>query len=141
MSKQIDAFCDNLRGKLNEMDARLQQLKASAKTGSDKAKQDLRAQAQSLQTNIDSGRASIEAANTRMKTWIGGKKASLDQQVAQWKADGKEAFLKGRADAAEEYASDAFVVAVAAADMANEAAIEAVLARGDADAASVKRSA
>jgi len=141
MSKQIDAFCDNLRGKLNEMDARLQQLKASAKAGSDKAKQDLLAQAKSLQTNIDSGRASIEAANSRMKTWIGGKKSSLDQQVAQWKADGKEAFLEGRADAAEEYASDAFVVAVAAADIANEAAIEAVLARGDADAALVKRSA
>lgn len=141
MSKQIDAFCDNLRSKLNEMDVRLQQLKASAKTGSDKAKQDLRTQAKSLQASINSGRASIEAANTRMKTWIGGKKASLDQQVVQWKADGKEAFLKSRADAAEEYASDAFAVAVAAANIANEAAIEAVLARGDADTASVKRSA
>jgi uncharacterized coiled-coil DUF342 family protein len=139
MSKQIDASCDNLRDKLNEMDARLQQLKASAKVASDKAKQDLRAQAESLRTGIDSDRASIEEAKTRMTTWIAGKKASLDQQVAQLKAEGKEAFLKDRADAAEAYASDAFAVAVAAADEATEAAIEAVLAR--ADAASVKRSA
>jgi hypothetical protein len=142
MSQQIDAFCEKLRGKLNEVDARLQQLKASAKAGSEKAKQDLHAQAERLGASIDAGRASIEAAKTRMKDWVGGKKATFDQQVAQWKSDRKEEQLKRRADAAEGYASDAFAVAVDAVDEANKAAIEAVLARGDADAASsVKRSA
>jgi hypothetical protein len=79
-----------------------------------------------------------------MKTWVGGKKASLDQQVAQWKADRKEEYLKRRANDAEDYASDAFTVAAAAVDDAHEAAIEAILARADADAAaagSLKRSA
>ena len=39
MSQQIDSFCEKLRGKLDEMDDRLQQLKASAKAGSEKARQ------------------------------------------------------------------------------------------------------
>ena len=38
MSQQIDSFCEKLRGKLNEMDDRLQQLKASAKADSEKAR-------------------------------------------------------------------------------------------------------
>ena len=41
MSQQVDSFCEKLRVKLNEMDDRLQQLKASAKAGSEKARQDL----------------------------------------------------------------------------------------------------
>jgi chromosome segregation ATPase len=144
MSKQIDTFCENLRGKLNEMDARLQQLKTSAKAGSEKADQALQAQAKSLRTSIDAGRNSVETAKTRMKAWAGGKKASLDQKVASWKAERNQAHLKRRADDAEAYASDAFAVAAAAVDEAHEAAIDAVLARGDADAAeaaSVKQSA
>jgi hypothetical protein len=41
MSQQIDSFCEKLRGKLNEMDDRLPQLKASAKAGSGKSESSL----------------------------------------------------------------------------------------------------
>ena len=44
------------------MDYRLQQLKASAKAGSEKARQDLHSQAEKLRANLDADRASIEAA-------------------------------------------------------------------------------
>jgi hypothetical protein len=44
MSDQIDAFCDNLRDKLNEVDRRLQKLKASAKADSEKVRRELDAQ-------------------------------------------------------------------------------------------------
>jgi len=130
MSQQIDSFCEKLRGKLNEMDDRLQQLRASAKADSE---QDLHSQAEKLQASLDADRASIEAAKTRMKDWAAGKKATFDEKVAQWKAQRKQEQLTRRADAAEEYASDAFDVAVAAVDDAYEAAIEAIIARGDAD--------
>ena len=133
MSQQIDSFCEKLRGKLNEMDDRLQQLKASAKADSEKARQDLHSQAEKLQASLDADRASIEAAKIRMKDWAAGKKAIFDEKVAQWKAQRKQEQLKRRAEAAEEYASDAFDVAVAAVDDAYEAAIEAIIARGDAD--------
>jgi hypothetical protein len=143
MSKQIDAFCDNLRNKLNEMDARLEQLKTSAQTRSAKVDESLKAQAASVRTKIDAGHDSVEAAKTRMKTWAESKKADADQKVAAWKAERNEAHLKRRADAAEEYAADAFAVAVADVDEAHAAAVEAVLARIDADAAAtpVKQSA
>ena len=68
-----------------------------------------------------------------MKDWAAGKKATFDEKVARWKAQCKQEQLKRRAEAAEEYASDAFDVAVAAVDDASEAAIEAIIARGDAD--------
>ena len=133
MSQQIDSFCEKLRGKLDEMDDRLQQLKASAKAGSEKARQDLHSQAEKLRANLDADRASIEAAKIRMKDWAAGKKATFDEKVAQWKAQRKQEQLKRRAEAADEYASDAVAVAVAAVDDAYEAAIEAIIARGDAD--------
>ena len=133
MSQQIDSFCEELRGKLSEMDYRLQQLKASAKAGSEKARQDLHLQAEKLRANLDADRASIEAAKSRMKDWAAGKKATFDEKVVQWKAQRKQEQLKRRAEAAEGYASDAFAVAVAAVDNAYEAAIEATIARGDAD--------
>ena len=142
MSQQIDSFCEKLRGKLNEMDDRLQQLRASAKADSAKAKQDLHSQAEKLQASLNADRASIEAAKIRMKDWAAGKKATFDEKVAQWKAQRKQEQLKRRADAAEDYASDTFDVAVAAVDDAYEAAIEAIIARGDADeVSSVKLSA
>jgi hypothetical protein len=133
MSQQIDSFCEKLRGKLNEMDDRLQQLKASAKAGSEKARQDLHSQAEKLRASLDADRASIEATKTRMKDWAASKKATFDEKVDQWKAQRKQEQLKHRAEAAEEYASDAFDVAVAAVDDAYEAAIEAIIARDDAD--------
>jgi len=133
MSQQIDSFCEKLRGKLDEMDDRLPQLKASAKAGSEKARQDLHSQAEKLRANLDADRASIEAAKIRMKDWAAGKKATFDEKVAQWKAQRKQEQLKRRAEAADEYASDAVAVAVAAVDDAYEAAIEAIIARGDAD--------
>jgi hypothetical protein len=68
-----------------------------------------------------------------MKDWAAGKKATFDEKVAQWRAQRKQEHLKRRAEAAEEYASDAFDVAVAAVDDAYEAALEAIIARGDAD--------
>src|SRR6185295_436794 len=133
MSQQIDSFCEKLRGKLDEMDYRLQQLKASAKAGSEKARQNLHSQAEKLRANLDADRASIEAAKIRMKDWAAGKKATFDEKVAQWKAQRKQEQLKRRAEAADEYASDAVAVAVAAVDDAYEAAIEAIIARGNAD--------
>jgi DNA repair exonuclease SbcCD ATPase subunit len=133
MSQQIDSFCEKLRGKLNEMDDRLQQLKASAKADSEKARQDLHSQTEKLRASLDADRASIEAAKTRMKDWAAGRKATFDDKVAQWKAQRKQEQLNRRAEAAEGYASDAFDVAVAAVDDAYEAAIEAIIARGDAD--------
>ena len=115
------------------MDYRLQQLKASAKAGSEKARQNLHSQAEKLRANLDADRASIEAAKTRMNDWAAGTKATFDEKVAQWKAQRKQEQLKRRAEAADEYASDAVAVAVAAVDDAYEAAIEAIIARGNAD--------
>jgi len=115
------------------MDYRLQQLKASAKAGSEKARQNLHSQAEKLRANLDADRASIEAAKIRMKDWAAGKKATFDEKVAQWKAQRKQEQLKRRAEAADEYPSDAVAVAVAAVDDAYEAAIEAIIARGNAD--------
>ena len=96
MSQQIDSFCEKLRGKLDEMDDRLQQLKASAKAGSEKARQDLHSQAEKLRANLDADRASIEAAKTRMKDWAAGKKATFDEKVVQWKAQRTQEQLKRR---------------------------------------------
>ena len=55
-----------------------------------------------------------------------------DPSIAEWKANLEKAKLKGRAQAAERYAVGAVVVAFVAVDKAEQAALEAWLARKDA---------
>ncbi len=73
-----------------------------------------------------------------MKKWFEEKKAATDEKVAEWKTKRETAKLQNRADGAEHYARAALEVAMSAVDNAEQATLEAWLARKDADAAGSK---
>jgi hypothetical protein len=66
------------------------------------------------------------------------RKAATNEKIAQWKAKLEKAKLQSRADNAERYAAAAAIVAMAALDAAEQASLEAWLARKDADSAQGK---
>ncbi len=69
-----------------------------------------------------------------MKAWAQQKKTMTADKIAEWKAQWQVKKLNDRADDAESYAVATMQVAAAAVDEAETAAIEAVIARIDADA-------
>lgn len=84
---------------------------------------------------VEQGRAKIAAAQADIKGWADEKKAATSDKIAEWKAKRELTKLQGRADKAERYAAAASAVAVAALDEAEEASLEAWLARQDANSA------
>ena len=76
-------------------------------------------------------------ANTRVKTWHDGKKAGFDANREVWNKERRFHQLNSRADDTEAYAIAVFELAAAAADEAAQAALQALLARNDANLAAL----
>jgi hypothetical protein len=76
-----------------------------------------------------------------MKTYFDTKQAETDAKIDEWKAKQEVQKLENRANGAEDYFSAALVVAAAAIDEANAAALDAIEARRVADEAGATRGA
>ena len=135
MSERVDKFCDGLRDKLNGIDARLTALKAAANTKANESEQKVKSMLDAAQKQIDARRAAIEAAKANVAGWADERKTKFDRRIAEWKEKRETQHLTARADRAEAYAAAMFDLAVAAADEAELAMLEASLARLDAEAA------
>jgi hypothetical protein len=134
MSEMFDKFCSDLRTKINDADKRLKDLKASAKNAGQKAKDNAKAHLAMLESKAKEQQAKIDASEAKVKAWADEKKTITADKIAEWKAERQVRKLNDRADGAESYAVATMQVAAAAVDEAERAAIEAVVARIDADA-------
>jgi hypothetical protein len=104
---------------------------------SEKSQFAVESQLDRVEQRIYDNRVTVEAANARVKAWLDGKKDSFDGNRADWKEHRKVLLLNTRADDAEAYAGAVFDLAAAAADEAAHAALEALLARNDANIAAL----
>jgi hypothetical protein len=86
-------------------------------------------------------RAKVTAAEADVKKWMEERKASTDAKIAEWKTKREVAHLKSRADNAETYAAAAAVIALASVDEAEQAALEAWLARKDVESVQTAKAA
>ena len=137
MSAHIDRLCSDLRIKLDGIDRRLEALKGNAMATSEKSQYAVESHLDRVEQRIFDNRAIVETANARVKAWLDGKKAGFDAGRAGWKENREVHFLITRADDAEAYAGAVFELAAAAADEAAQAALEALLARNDANQAAM----
>lgn len=133
MSERIDQFCENLRIKLTTVDKGLQALKTTIDAKTRNAEQDVRTYLAAVEQRAERDRARVTAARHEMKKWLDERKAVSDEMIAKWKANLDRARLQSRAEQAEVYATAAALVASAAVDEAEQASLEAWLARKDAD--------
>ena len=134
MGEKFDKSCSDLRTKIDDADKHLKSLQASAKNAGQKARDDAKAHLATLENKAKEQQAKIEESETKVKAWAQQKKAITADKIAEWKAQRQVKKLNDRADDAESYAVATMQVASAAIDEAERAAIEAVVARIDADA-------
>ena len=139
MSQRIDQFHHDLQLKLTNIGSGLEGLKAKISGKADRAEQDVRTHLDQVQRRIEQDRAKAVAAQAEMKNWIEQKKGATSEKIAEWKANHETAKLQNRADIAERYAAAAVDVTLAALDEAEQATLEAWLARADANAAVPKK--
>jgi len=135
MSERIDQFCENLRVKLTNIDNNMQALKAKIDSKAQTAEQEVRTRLDAVKKRVDQERPKVAAAQADIKKWVEERKATTNQKIAEWKAKSEKARLKSWADFAESYAAAAAAVALAAVDEAEQASLEAWLARKDAERA------
>ncbi len=132
MSQRIDQFREDLHLKVANIDSGLGALRANLEGKADLAEQQVRSHLDQVRTRIEQGRVKVTAAQAEIKNWVEEKKTATGDKIADWKAKREASKLQDRADQAERYAAAAADVAVAALVEAEEAALEAWLARQDA---------
>jgi hypothetical protein len=133
MSEKFDNFCSEIRTKINDADKRIRDLKANAVGATEKAKVEAKAQLAALENKAKEQKARTAAADAKLKTWVEEKKTMTHDKIAQWKEQRDVKRLGARADLSEHYAATAMEIAATAVDEAERAAVEAVVARMDAD--------
>lgn len=133
MSQQFDKFCEDLRLKLANVDSGLHGLKSKIGGKAHNAEQEVRNHLEMEQRRMEQNRAKIAAARNHVKDWIEERKIDTTAMIAEWKARHEIGKLQVRASKAEHYAEAALEVALAAIDEAGLAALEAWLARQDAN--------
>jgi hypothetical protein len=141
MSHRIDLFCEDLRQKLTIIESGLQGLKAKVEANEVHAERDVRNHLDRVRKRIDQGRTNVCAAKAEVKSWAEDRNSITADKIAQLKTKRDVAKLQGRANKAERYSVAAVKVATAVIDEAEQASLEAWLARADADYAQGKQTA
>jgi hypothetical protein len=139
MGQRIDQFCEDLRLKLTNIDSGLVGLKAKIDGKAQHAEQEVSSHLERVQRRIQQDRAKVSTAHAEVKNWLEDRKNITTDKIAEWKAKRETSKLQNRADQAERYAAAAIDVALATVDEAEQAALEAWLARQDANSAKAKK--
>jgi chromosome segregation ATPase len=135
MNAKVDQFCDKLRDRLNTIEGRLQSVKTNMKALPEQAEEALRDKLESARTKLQAQKERVEQTRANLKARAQQKMAETKEAVSEWKAKRETRKLNARTDRAEAFAADAIDDAVASIAQAEEAILDAVVARIDADAA------
>ncbi len=135
MSERVDQFIDNLRDHLNAAEARMDKVKASIGAAKTETRANIEGKIAEAKAAAEAQKAKLEDAQAKMKANVEEKKAATEEKVATWKQERHVTKLERRAEFAEDDAVWAILLAADAIDNANLRALDAVVARMDADEA------
>ena len=133
MSAKVDQFCDTLRDQLNLIEERLQAAKVNLEGLPEQAEKAVRAKVEQARTSLQAQRERVELTWANLKASAEERVAETKEMVSQWKANHEMRKLQARADGAEAHAECAIEFAVVAIGEAEEAILDAMVARMDAD--------
>lgn len=131
MSTPMSKFTKRLRHKMQEIEHRLDALKAATEAQAEHAEDAIQAHVKTLEAGAASAKQGLAGAQADMLAWVDDAKGT----VSEWKAKLDTRMLQGRADRAERYAEATLVVALDGVDKAEQAMLCAASARNDAVAA------
>ena len=137
MSERIDKFCSSLNTKLNDLEARVTSFKTKVQSAPKQAEEALHMQLDLAKQKVESQKQAVDKAKTNLQNWADQKKAEAKATIEGWKANHEAKKLDDRANRAEEYAAAALAVALASFDEAEQAILEAIAARNDAEVIAV----
>jgi hypothetical protein len=137
-TQNLDQFSAEVRARLANIDSGLKSLKTKADSDAKQAEAEARSQLAKLSADIEATKPKLATAEAQMTQWVQAQKAATTQKIAEWKSTQDFGKLQAHAAQAERYAVAARDVAVAALNGAHQAALEAYLARKDANTASRK---
>ncbi len=135
MNQRIDQFRETIRLKVMQVDSDLSALKAKIDAKAETVERDARDSLAAVTKRIEQGETKTSAARLEVETWLKQQRSLAESAIAELKAKGKSSKVKINADLAERYAMAAVDVAAAAINSAEQAALEAWLARRQADRA------
>jgi len=135
MGQHIDQFCETLRLKLTDAEGNLSALRTKIDVEAENAARDVQSHLDAVKKRIEQGEVKASAARADVDMWLEQRKATASGAVAEWKSKREIAKLQTRADRAKRYLAATIDIAEAAIDEAEVAALEAWLARRDAESA------
>lgn len=135
MSERVDKFCSGLRERLNAIEGRIQSIKTDVQALPAKAEKALQQKLDEARTKVEAQKQRVEKARSDLKVWSDQKVAETKEAISEWKAKREGRKLNARAERAETHAEAAVILALASIDEAEEAILDAIAARKDADAA------
>jgi hypothetical protein len=135
MNAKVDTFCNNLRDRVRTAGLRLEALKSNVENMSKQGEHTLRAKLEEARQRMQKQKEKLEQVRSNLKTRAQEKIAETKASIASWKEQHDLAKLHARADHSEKHATDAIEFAAYALDEAEEAILDAVVARMDVEEA------
>ena len=135
MSETVTKLCSAFETKLQNLEARMKSLRDSLSSVPIQAEAKLHKQLERTQQNLEAKKLSVEKARLSVKNWLENKKKETAATIEKWRANHEVERLADRADFAEDFAGAAIEIAAATIEEAEQAVLEAVAARRDAEQA------
>jgi exonuclease VII large subunit len=133
MSSKLDNFGADLRERLRSAADRIESMNSSLESASRQGAEAMRTKLQEVRQNLARQKKQVDQKRAELKNWADQKMAETKESIAAWKERHDVAKLNSRADRSERYASDAIEYAAYVLDEAEEATLDAVVARIDAE--------
>ena len=134
MNAKVNQFCDGLRNRFHAVEERLAAVKTNMQAVAKEGDKALHEKLDAARRQLQAQKERVEKTQEKLKAGFRQKMTETKEAVNEWKAKREVQKLNVRADRAEAYAADAIDFALATINEAEEAMLDAVVARMDADA-------
>ena len=138
MSTKIDSFTKQIHDNFEAVEDRAKSLKKTIQSASKKTEVEIQSRLDEAKTKLDAKREEFSGYRAKLETQFKEKEFEVKSQVEEWKASREVKKLEHRAGKSEDYAATATLLAMATLEKAEEAALAAIAARRDAEAAKTK---
>lgn len=135
MEDRKNQFNSELQEMLRACEKRLQTAKDKLESASQETESTVRKKLEEVRATIAEKAQDVEVAKGKLEERLNAKKAEMNSQIQDWKEKREKEKLLSRANRKEDQAAAAVLFALAAFEEAEEAILEAIEARMQADAA------
>jgi hypothetical protein len=137
MESKIDEYCDSLKSGLHTVQKRLEGMKENLNTMRLKGEGALRTGLDGMRNQVQIGEEQVTKIQENLIRLTQHRIADSKEAIALWKTNREEVNLNERADESEHHAESAVKDALTMIQYAEEAILEAAIARSDADSSRV----